>query len=396
MTLERTTERPRHVNSPGVAEVSPLRWLLDRLEGYANVPFRICLHDGTQYTVGGATNHAFDLIIESDAGLAALKSLDEIRIAEAYMAGDLEIRGELLEALCLRHALRNRHPVLDFLRKLRVFAFGQTAEDRCAISTHYEYDDDFYHLILDETRTYSQGIYRSDDESLETAMRRKLDYAIEACRLRPGMRVLDVGGGWGAFTEYAGRRGISVTSLTISDSSYRYLSNLIEEKHLPCDVRLENFLDIDDSEAYNAVVILGVIEHLPNYARVVRQLERVLKPNGVAYLDGSAARTKFDFNLFVNRYIYPGNHCMWSIHDFLTEVQSSALEILDVHNDRYSYYLTICGWARNLEAQREEIIRRWGRALYCKFHLYLWGVAHNFLTNQLQAYRLVVRLNPAS
>jgi cyclopropane-fatty-acyl-phospholipid synthase len=379
-----TTRPPREV----------LGRLMDRFGSLVDVPFRVELWDGTSYRFGGEGEPAFRIIANNKRGLMALKSLSEIKMCECYMAGDLDLEGDILRIFDLRRLMKAGNPLLDFWRRLRPVFWGQQREDKEAISEHYEYDDDFYLYFLDETRTYSQGVYESDDETLETAMQRKLDFAIESCGLEPGMRVLDVGGGWGAFTEYAGKKEIDVTSLTISDHSFRFLNELIREQNLPCRALMSNFLDYESNKPYDAVVILGVIEHLPDYERVVRQLERLVKPGGRAYLDGSADRSKFVYNTFQNRYIYPGNHYMLSIHDFLGAVQQSGLELLTVLNDRYSYYLTTRAWAKKLDANKEEIVQRWGRELYRKFYLYLWGVAHNFLTNQIQAYRIVLQNNP--
>jgi cyclopropane-fatty-acyl-phospholipid synthase len=360
----------------------------------ADVPFRIDLWDGTHYCLGPEAEPVFRVVVNNKRGLSALRSLSEIQVCDSYLVGDLELEGDMLKLCDLRRLFRQGNPFLDFWRRLKPMMIGQQKEDKKAISEHYEYDDDFYLYFLDETRTYSQGVYESDDESLEIAMRRKLDFAIESCGLEPGMRVLDVGGGWGAFTEYAGKKGISVTSLTISDNSLRFINELIHKQSLPCQALMGNFLDHTSAEPYDAVVILGVIEHLPDYELVVRKLEKLVKPGGRAYLDGSADRSKFVHNTFMNRYIYPGNHCSLSIHDFLAEIQRSDLELLTVLNDRHSYYLTVKAWAEKVDATKEEIVQRWGRELYCKFRLYLWGVAHNFLTNQQQAYRVVLRNNP--
>ena len=368
--------------------------LFELLDQQATSPFEIELWEGTSYHLGPAGQPQFRVEIRHPSGLAALRSLNELRICEAYIAGELEFSGSMLKLFDLKRILSLQHPWLNFIRLIRPWFVGQVRDDAAAIATHYDYDDEFYMLLLDPTRTYSQGVFESDDETLETAMRRKLDFAIESCQLQPGMKVLDVGGGWGAFTEYAGQWGIEVTSLTISDRSLRYLNRLILEKNLPCRAIQQNFMTYQPAEKYDAVVILGVIEHLPNYRQVVQQLQQLLRLGGRAYLDGSASKRKFSFNAFLNRHIYPGNHCTLSIHDFLAEVQHSSLELLSVHSDRHSYYLTSKLWAEKLEAAKAEIIERWGRELYCKFHLYLWGVCHNFLKNDLQAYRLVLEHNP--
>lgn len=148
-------------------------------------------------------------------------------------------------------------------------------------------------------------MFERDDETLEAAQRRKLDFAIDAYGIKPGDRVLDVGGGWGTFTEHAGRRGIEVTSLTISRQSEAYLTELIQRQQLPCKVINQDFLEHTASEPYDAIVILGVMEHLPDYPAVLRQFQRLLKPGGRIYLDASAFREKYSKPTFISRYIFP-------------------------------------------------------------------------------------------
>ncbi|MGB5835206.1 MAG: class I SAM-dependent methyltransferase [Thiohalocapsa sp.] len=142
--------------------------------------------------------------------------LDELRICEAYMNGSLDVLGDMLGFTSLRPGLHDSHPLYDLWQRIAPRLVGRISTDRRAIAAHYDLPSDFYVLFLDDSRCYSHTLFERDGEALETAQRRKLDFAIDACRLKPGGRVLDVGGGWGTFTEHAGQRGIDVTSLTIS------------------------------------------------------------------------------------------------------------------------------------------------------------------------------------
>jgi cyclopropane-fatty-acyl-phospholipid synthase len=245
-------------------------------------------------------------------------------------------------------------------------------------------------MFMDSTRCYSQAVFEREDETLETAQRRKLDFALASCRVQPGDRVLDVGGGWGTFTEHAGRQGIQVTSLTISRESEQFLVDLIRELRLPCQAIYQDFFEHTSPEPYDAITILGVMEHLSDYPAVLRQCQRLLKPGGRVYLDASAFREKYSKPTFISRYIFPGNHSYFCLHDFLTEVDKTEFEMLESHNDRLSYYLTCKAWARNLETHRDEIIRRWGDRLYRSFRLYLWGSAYAFFSHGLEAFRVVL------
>src|SRR6516164_9365186 len=157
----------------------------------------------------------------------------------------------------------------------------------------------------------------ADDETLERAIRRKLDTAIDACGMQPGWRVLDIGAGWGAFTEHAGKRGVRVTSLTISAESERYVNDLIARQDLPCKVVCEHFLEFASKERYDAIVNLGVTEHLPDYAATLAQYEKLLKPGGRVFLDACASRTKYPFSSFVLSHVWPGNATPLQLTDYL-------------------------------------------------------------------------------
>lgn len=354
-----------------------------------NTPFEIRLWGGRSYIIGKG-KPAIQVLVKDQHGLLALSKFDEIRICEAYMAGSLDVVGDMLGFVSLRDALSDSHPLHRLWSRLAPLFIGRVQTDRKAIASHYDFDNDFYLSFMDASRCYSQAVFEGDDESLESAQRRKLDFAIDACGIKPGDRVLDVGGGWGAFTEHAGRRNIEVTSLTISRQSETYLTELIQRQQLPCKVLNQDFMEHSSEKPYDAIVILGVMEHLPDYAEVLRQFQRLLKPGGRVYLDASAFRDTYSKPTFISRYIFPGDHSYFCLHAFLTALTKTPLELLTVFNDRHNYYLTCKAWAENLESARDEIINRWGDMLYRRFRLYLWGSSYAFLSRSMDAYRVVL------
>lgn len=360
------------------------------LKHYAGTPFEIRLWGGDRYRFGEG-KPSVELLVNDTHGLEALVRLDELGICEAYMAGSLDVVGDMLAFASLRGLLSDRHHLDGLLRRLTPLWLGRTRTDRMAIAAHYDQSSDFYLQFLDSTRCYSQALFERDDEALEAASRRKLDFAVDACRLLPGDHVLDVGAGWGSFTEHAGVRGIHVTSLTISDTSMRFVSDLIDRHNLPCRVLNEDFMDYNAPSTYDAIVILGVMEHLPDYPATLRQCLRFLKRGGRVYLDASAFREKYSKPTFISRYVFPGDHAFFCLHEFLSSLSRTEMEVLEVHNDRRNYMLTCMAWARKLEASREEIVRRWGDALYRRFRLYLWGSAQAFASRGMDAYRLVLQ-----
>jgi cyclopropane-fatty-acyl-phospholipid synthase len=360
-----------------------------RLTNRVKTPFEIRLWEDQVFRFG-VGEPMVDIVVKDRNGLLALGRLDELGICEAYMEGSLDVVGDMQHFVGLRGTLSDRHPLTYLWRRTAPFLFGRTKTNRQAIAAHYDFPSDFYLKFLDATRCYSQAVFEHDGEPLEVAQRRKLDFALESCRLKPGDRVLDVGCGWGSFTEHAGRHGIQVTSLTISVQSELFVKDLIRQHQLPARVLNEDFLMHQSPEPYDAIVIIGVMEHLPDYPGVLRRIEQLLKPGGRLYLDASAFREKHVKPTFVSRYVFPGDHSYFCLHDFLAAVAKTRLDVSAVFDDRHNYYLTCKAWAENLETARDEITRRWGEALYRRFRLYLWGSAYAFLNRGMEAYRVVL------
>ena len=355
------------------------------------VPFAVQLAGGPTAVFGG-DEPAATLVVKDPSGMAALRTLDVARIGDAYLNGALDVLGDLSRLLALRDLFRDRHPILYLSRFLLPALRGQVQSDRSWIAAHYNEDPDFFLLFLDARhRCYSQAVFESDDEPLEAAMTRKLDFALDSIGVRAGDRVLDIGGGWGAFTEYAGRKGIHVTSLTISEPSRHFVQGIIDREGLPCEIRLEHFFEHRPERPYDAIVNLGVTEHLPDYHGTLRRYHELLKPGGKVYLDASASRRKHDVSTFLERHVFPGNGSPLCLYDYLEALSRTPLQVEQVINDRHNYLLTTHAWAEALDRHREEVERRWGMRQYRRFQVYLWGCVDGFRRDTIQAYRLVLR-----
>jgi cyclopropane-fatty-acyl-phospholipid synthase len=356
------------------------------------VSFSVRPPDGQPHTFG-PDEPQFTISVHSERGAQALASLDQLRVAMAYLDGDLDVDGDIVAALAMRDFFPDFHPLAWASRFAPSLVRGRKEHDRRSISAHYDRDPDFFLTFMDSRhRCYSQGVFARDDEPLEDAMTRKMDIALEAIGAKPGDHVLEVGGGWGAFCEYAGRRGVRVTTLTLSQESERYLNELVEKEDLPVTVVRQHLLGYRTPERYDAIVNMGVTEHLPDYRASLRKYAELLKPGGSVYLDALAMRTKYRISTFMSRYIYPGGSSPLLLHQYLAKVARSPFLLRSVDDDRHNYHLTCKAWAQRFDAAREEVIRRWGEPLYRRFRLYLWGSAAGFATGDVQAYRWVLQL----
>ncbi|MBV8902729.1 MAG: class I SAM-dependent methyltransferase, partial [Acidobacteriia bacterium] len=189
--------------------------------------------------------------------------------------------------------------------------------------------------------------------------------------------------------------GAHVTSLTISKDSEAYCNELIRREALPCKVVREHFLEYKSNEPYDAIINLGVTEHLPDYPATLAQYAKLLRPGGRVYLDASACRRKYPFSRFILKYIYPGNETPLHLASYLEALSETPFELCMIINDRLNYRLTAQHWAENLDRNRSAVAERWGEAMYRRYRLYLWGCAHCFATDDMTAYRWMLELPAA-
>jgi cyclopropane-fatty-acyl-phospholipid synthase len=266
----------------------------------------------------GSGEPGFTVVVNDRAGVQAIASMDGLAFVEGYVLGHFDIHGSMERMYDFRDITSDNRPVYYLWNLVKPLIFGQTKMDRSGISAHYDNSEGFYLNFLDgRHRCYSQGVFRNDDESLEDAMTRKLNFAVDSIGVRPGERVLDIGGGWGALNEHAGKKGIRVTSLTISKESEKFLQGMIAREKIPCEVVNCHLYEYDPGVKFDAIVNLGVTEHLPDYKRSLAIYRRLLAKGGKIYLDASACREKYKFHSFITKHIYPGNCSPLCLHDYL-------------------------------------------------------------------------------
>ncbi len=356
------------------------------------VPFEVVLPDGSS-TLFGKGVPTFRLTIKNPNGLRAVASLDEGRIGAAYLDGDLDLEGDMLKPFELRGEMKDFHLATTVWRFLQPLLFGQVHTNRQAIASHYDIPAEFFLSFLDPaTPCYTQGVYERADETLDVATLRKFDYAFEKLKLKPGDHILEIGPGWGAWFEYASARGVKCTGISISKVSIDYLNKRSKELGRDWELIESDLLEYQTDRKYDAIVIMGVIEHLPDYLRVLRKFVSLVKPGGRIFLDGSACTKKYELSSYMVKYIYPGNHSFLVLHDFLDKLAKTPLEVEEIFSDRMSYAYTFIQWAKNFDAHKEAVIKNFGEFNFRRFRLYLWGASYEFLSRSLDCYRMIIKL----
>jgi cyclopropane-fatty-acyl-phospholipid synthase len=370
--------------------LGPVARRLAALVAEAGAECELVFPDGEAWRCGAGAP-AFRVLIRSPKVLR--RPFDEFSLGRAYVEGEIDIEGDFLALLDLRRRLGDRlrvGPLLRFLSLL--FLTAPTRANRASIADHYSFGDDFYHSFIDRRhRFYSHGIFHSAAESIEEASEHKLETMWRALELRPGMHLLDIGGGWGGVTRYCAPRGVRVTSLTLAPDSRRYIQGILDAEALDGEVLLEDFLEHRPERPYDAAVIYGVIEHLPNYRRFCARAWELLRPGGRLYMDASASKEKYLMSAFTRHYIWHGTHTFLCLQDIVQELLFHGFELLEVHNESRDYEWTMRQWAERFDAARAAIAERWGEKVYRAFRVYLWGGCHAFQVDRLQAYHLTAR-----
>ena len=335
------------------------------------------------------------LEIRTRRGLQAIRSLNELRICEAYMDDDIDIGGDLQKALALRDLLEDQDLWITAWRRIQPLLVGRSKAQESWVHNHYDSDNLQLYFLDTAYNTYTPGVFEREDESLEAASERKHRLAFEGLGLKTGDRVLDIGCGWGSFLRYAARRNVHVTGITLSRHQLGWVQeNLIDREHLPAALHYGNFFEFEAERQFDAVSMLGVIEELADYPRALAHVACLVKPGGRVYLDFMAATQDFVFPAFISKYVYQGGTSRVYLPKFVEAATRSPFEIVRIDNDRRNYHLTAQHWFDNFERNRAAIRERFGERTYRMYRLYLAGMPQmlDCDTHLTTAYRVMLEL----
>lgn len=357
------------------------------------IPFCMVHPDGSEKHYGQGPEQ-FRVVLTTERAQKALTRFDALPIAEAYMTGEMKIEGDLFAALRYQEYLGDQHPLVRLTSRLEPLLIGRERANPRWIKLHYDAwnaqllaNDSSYH-------TYTPGHYGSDSDSLEAGAERKLGDAFQFLRLKPGDRLLEVGCGWGGMLRYAARRGVRVTGITLSQHQKEYSEALCHSEGLEAQILYQDFFTYEPSERYDAISLMGVMEDLSDYRRVIRRLAAWLKPGGRVYFDFAAERERFGTHSFITTYIWPGTFRMVFMPEFVEAVRESPFELQEVVNDRRNYHLWMRKVSERWMEQREAVIREYGERVYLMFLLLWVAIAMNMdrPSHSATAYRVVLEL----
>ncbi|MFD9944904.1 class I SAM-dependent methyltransferase [Nonomuraea sp. NPDC059023] len=366
-------------------------------------PVTIRFWDGSTHGDGPA--------LELRSPLAArylLWSPGELGLARAYISGHLRFHGDLTQTLRqVRAAPAFRPRPRDLLALIRLPGVlgprpaAPAAEarlrgrshtrgrDRAAIAHHYDLSNAFYQLILDDSMAYSCAVFEPGDD-LERAQRRKLDRICDRLQVRPGMRILDVGCGWGSLALHAAReRGVAVVGVTLSAAQRQFA--LDRAAGLPVDIRAQDYRDLADGP-YDAICSIEMGEHVgqAGYPGYSAALYRLLRPGGRALIQQMSREHRPGGGPFIERYIAPDMH-MRPLTQTTTMLAAAGFAVESTRSLGHHYVRTIQAWQDRLQANLREARALIGAERTRVWQLYLAGGMLAFEQGRMDVHQIVLR-----
>ncbi len=303
----------------------------------------------------------------------------ELAAAEAYMDGKLTFEDgsdvhAFLTLFSVNRAPLDRHRVQGLLRRIwKAMRRRQQANDVASAKkqarSHYDLSTDLYRLFLDEGMNYSCALYRQEHESLEQAQINKLIHIVAKLKLEPGMKVLEIGGGWGSLAIMLARAGADVTSLNVSPEQVKIARERVSAAGLDDKVRfvIEDYREHTGS--YDRVVSVGMMEHVgvfnfDDYFNVVRDR---LTGNGFAMIHSIGRMTQpGTTGPFFRKYIFPGGYVP-ALSETFASLERCGLWVCDMEVLRLHYAYTLRDWRLRFQARRDD-----AKALYDERFCRMW------------------------
>ncbi|HEX2576031.1 MAG TPA: cyclopropane-fatty-acyl-phospholipid synthase family protein [Aquihabitans sp.] len=409
-------------------EVAPL---VGRILGRStdHLPLAVRAWDGSRV---GPPDAAVTAVLHSPRALRHLLwAPNELGLARAHVAGDLDVEGDVFDLLAVADVVTDPGEELSLrLDPAAVLALARAARrlgvlgpppprpreeaalrgwrhtlrrDAGAISHHYDVGNDFYRLLLGPSLTYSCAYWYDDGIDLTQAQAAKHELVCRKLGLRPGMRLLDVGCGWGSMVVHAARHhGVQAVGITISQEQAALARRRVADAGLAdrVEIRVQDYRLVADGP-FDAISSIGMFEHVgaARTATYLARLHELLRPGG-RLLNHAISRpdpdvdAQVDPRSFIGRYVFP-DAALLEVGTVVTAMSRCGFEVRDVHSLREHYARTLRAWVANLQAAWPQVQRLVGPGRARVWRLYLAASAIGFEQHRTAVHQvLAVRPHP--
>ncbi len=377
---------------------------------------RITAYDGSTYGPDDAAV-TFDIRTPEAVQYVATAPGD-LGLARAYISGALGLHGDMHEALTMLVldksqdvSLRDK---LATLRDLGTWVLRRPEvppeeasppwrrglrhskqRDAKAISHHYDVSNRFYEMVLGPSMTYTCAVYPDVDASLEAAQYAKYDLVSQKLALEPGMRLLDVGCGWGGMVMHAAEHyGVKALGVTLSRQQAEWAQKAIAERGLvdQAEVRFLDYREVPEA-GFDAVSSIGLTEHIGrrNLAAYFALLSEKLRPEGRLLnhcITRPTTKERARAGGFIDRYVFPDGELL-GVGAIISAMQDQGFEPRHEENLREHYAMTLRDWGVNLQSNWDEAVSEVGLRRARVWELYMVASRVGFDVNNIQLHQVL-------
>lgn len=330
----------------------------------------------------GQSGPKVNWVINNQQSLQRIQRDWEFELGETYMTGgwdvvDCELR-DLLSVLRVNFKSAASHRGIQLLLRAGQ-QWNKVARAYRNVARHYDLDEEFFRLFLDEDMHYSCAYFAQENYSLEQAQQAKCELIAKKLLLQPGQTVLDIGCGWGSLAMYlAEHHNVNVVGITLSRKQLEVARRRARERGLADKVRFE-LQDYREHRAnsndgqYDRISSVGMFEHvgLPFYHRYFKTVKELLKPDGVALVHTIGRNSPpGSTNPWIRKYIFPGGYIP-ALSEMSQGIEGAGLINNDMEILRLHYAKTLHEWANRFHQHRDHIAASMGEQFCRMWEFYL-------------------------
>ena len=382
-------------------------WLLDKFLTKVIRQGRLTItdHDGKTYAYGRGDGQTIAIRLTDRRAAGHIARYPQVGAGEAYMWGWLEVEPphDIRDMILFvtenskrigDKAIQPQGPLKRTLQKLAAKADGINLRGKARRNAEHTYNltRQLYELFLDEDRQYTMGYYRDVENTLEKAQLDKKAHLAAKMFLKPGMKVLDIGCGWGGLALYLHKHyGCEVLGVALAPDQIAFCQERAEAEGVSDKVKFA-LMDYRDVEGeFDRICSVGLLEHVgtAHYPEFFAHTRKLLKPGGVMFSHccGRAGPPGFT-DAWTRKYIFPGGYIP-ALSELVTESEKAGWQVMDVEAMRFHYSHTLEEWYNRTVMHREQIVDLYDERFYRMWQYYLAGAEQAFRNGKMVNWQLM-------
>lgn len=336
-------------------------------------------------------NKIWDIQVHNPDFYERILSGGSLALGESYMDGwwDCEALDQFFERILenrLDKKIRTNVTLLWAIFKAKILNAQTRSKANVVGKRHYDIGNNLFTIMLDKRLNYSCGYWKKA-KTLDDAQEAKLDLICQKMELRPGMRVLDIGCGWGGFAKYAAEKyGANMHGITVSREQVKFANKLCQG--LDVKIELKDYREL--MEKFDRIVSIGMFEHVGyrNYRTFMKVIHRCLKPDGLFLLHTIAGNTSVKLtDPWLNKYVFPNS--MLPSAKQITSASEGLFVLEDWHSFGQYYDKTLIAWCNNFKKNWSKLKYEYDERFYRMWTYYLLSCAGSFRARRNQLWQIV-------